>query len=337
MRGYSSLSQSARQGWQKHQVKKNWRSLFSIFITITLVFAIINGLFKSISFRGSIASSKWDSKSAYALAINTANPSVFIYQPDSRQMVILSIAHDTNYETGNIKTPVAEISKQINNDGLSFTKAMSHIFGAKIDNYIFLKNVNKMDESFSKKIFADFASITTPFELLTTGWQKDIKNTNITRIDAFKLWWQLKSLSVERLAIVDLSGHREEILTAAGQKVLGADGVFLNREISKYVQNFGVINDDSKIQVKNSSGRSDAGKLAYSFVSSLGGKVVDVENSDSLVDKTFILATNKSSYTARYLAKVFECDIKDTLEADVAGSKMITLVLGQDFTREYFK
>lgn len=337
MRGYSSVSQSTRRGWQKHQVRKNWHSLFSIFITITLVFVIINGLFKGISFRSKIASSKWESKSAYALAINTTNPSVFIFQPDVRQMTILSIAPDINYETGDIKAPVDEISKQINSDGLSFTRAMSHIFGAKIDNYIFLKNANKMDESFSEKIFADYASITTPFELLTTGWRRNIKNTNITRIDAFKLWWQLKGLSVERLVIIDLSGHKEEVLTATNQKVLGADGVFLNREISKYLQNFGIINDDSKIQIKNSSGRSEVNKLAYSFVSSLGGKVVDVENSGGLVDKTFILARNKNSYTVRYLAKVFNCDIKDTLEVDVAGDKMITLILGQDFARGYFK
>lgn len=336
MRGHSSVSQSTRQGWQKRQVKKNWQNLLSVFITITLVFAIINGLFKSVSWKSKIASSKWDSRSALVLAINATNPSVFIYQPDSRQMSIVSIAPDTNYETGDRKNPIEVISEQIDADGVAFTKAMSHIFGAKIDNYIMLKNVNKMDESYSKNFFADFASIVTPFELLTAGWGGDIKNTNITRIDAFKLWWQLKALSVERLAIVDLSGYREEILTADNQRVLGADVVFLNREISKYLQNFGIVNDDSKIRIKNSSGRADAGKLAYSFVSSLGGKVVEVENSDGSYDKTFILAKNKSSYTANYLAKVFNCDIKDTSDGNVGGSEII-LVLGQDFARGYFK
>lgn len=335
MRRYSSVSQSTRQGWQKHQVKKSWQSLFSVFITITLVFAIINGLFKSISWKSKIASSNWDSRSALVLAINTTNPSVFIYQPDSRQMSILSIAPDTNYETGDRKNPIEVISEQIDAD-VSFTKVMSHVFGAKIDNYIMLKNENMMDESYSKKFFADFASIVTPFELLTAGWGKDIKNTNITRIDAFKLWWQLKALSVESLAIADLSGYREEILTADNQRVLGVDVVFLNREISKYLQNFGIVNDDSKIRIKNSSGRADAGKLAYSFVSSLGGKVVEIENSDGFYDKTFILAKNKSSYTASYLAKVFNCDIKDTLEGDASDGQII-LVLGQDFAKEYFE
>lgn len=321
MAGYKQSSHRAKIGWQDYQVKKSWRNLVSVFITITLVFAVINGLLKSFSIKTKIADSKWNGKDPLVLAIKSANASVFVYQPETKQVIIFT------------NSPISSISKNVDSDALNFSAAISRTFGVKIDNYIYLKDKSNVDEILSRNLFEDFKSFATPFELATVGWGADIEKTNITRIDALRLWWQLKDISVNKLKLADL-GDKNQLSDSGEAKVLGADVLSINREIAKYVQNFSIIADDVKVQIKNSSGKLEAANLAYSFVASYGVKVVDVENSRDISASTTILSGG-NSYTASYLAKTFNCDIKDALEEQ--NSNQIILILGQDFAKEYFK
>ena len=80
-----------------------------------------------------------------------------------------------------------------------------------------------------------------------------------------------------------------------------------------------------------------AGKLASDFVTSVGGNVQRVEGFDERVVKTYVQTNSKNSYTAGYLAKIFNCDINDGLESPKAGKdKQITIVIGQDFSDRFW-
>ena len=193
--------------WKKHQVKRKWQSIISVFITVTLLFAIVNGLMKGFSLKNQFTISKWDGKSSLAIVISTKNPSLFIYKNDPKRVVVLTTDSDILYQTGKDKEVLKKVSSDILNSHDMLTNIISHTYGARIENYLMVDNKVEMDEEFSKKLFIHFASITTPLKLITYGWGDDIKSTNITRLDAIRLWWQLKSLSIENLSLVDLSGY----------------------------------------------------------------------------------------------------------------------------------
>ena len=321
--------------WKKHQVKRKWQSIVSVFITVTLLFAIVNGLAKGISFKNQLATSKWDGKSSMAVAINTKNPSVFIFQADPKAAIILTNGSDIFYQSGKEEEVLQKVTSNILDSPQDLTRLLSHTYGAKIDNYLMLNSENEMDEDFYKKLFINFTSITTPLKLLTYGWGDDIKSTNVSRLDAIRLWWQLKSISIENLSVSDLSAYTSEIINYENQKVLGADTVSINRVISNYLESITVVSENKKIRIQNGSKNLKAAKLAASFIESVGGNVVEVSNSDFEYTQTQIIAKDKRSYTLGYLAKIFNCDINGAQNLD--NSDEITVIVGADFADTYFE
>ena len=135
--------------------------------------------------------------------------------------------------------------------------------------------------------------------------------------------------------LVDLSQYREEMLVFDNQKVLGVDGVVLHQVIKKYLGNLEIEKENLKVLITNSTGVPGAGQLAADFVTSVGGSVVEVDTSSSNLSKTFIQTEDKNSYSAKYLAKMFDCGINGAPEGGEGAD--ITLVIGQDFTARYFK
>ncbi|KKR87011.1 MAG: hypothetical protein UU34_C0008G0035 [Candidatus Curtissbacteria bacterium GW2011_GWA1_41_11] len=323
------------QAWKKQQDRSKLRSLVAVFITVTLLFAIVNGIAKGFSLKNQISDSKWDSKSSFAVAVDSINPSVFIYQPDSKNVAVLVLSGETLYETGSIGRPLDKISSSLEKSGVELIDTLSQTYGTKIGNFIKLTNRSEMDEKVAEKMFVNFASITTPFKILTTGFSDNISATNITRIDAFKLWWQFKGASTESLKFADLSGYQEEIINSDSKQVLGADTASLNRAVSEYMENREVVEEGKNIQIKNSSGKLEALSLAAMFVKSVGGNVIEVSDSEQEQEKTQIVVESKDSYSARYLANIFDCDITEAKNLQESGEIMI--IIGLDFASRYFE
>ena len=255
--------------WKKHQIRDSWKSLISIFLTITLLFAVFNGLSKGFWLKDKIKSGKWDGRGPIALIIEGKSPAVFVYQKDSKRLVSLALDADASYETGREEKPFVKLSAR-NDAGDSLVSSVSKILGANITSYATLKNKIVVDELKSQNLFKKFASIWTPLLLLTVGVRDDIQETNITRYDAFKLWWQLKTLGTKDIAFKDLSGFSEEIIALDGQKVLGADSESLNKEVGKYLEDFQLVSENYDISIENQSGKTQAAKLATNFIKSVG-------------------------------------------------------------------
>lgn len=333
--GFSKKRKMREPAWKKHQVKRKWQSIASVFITVTLVFAIVNGLAKGISFKNQLATSKWDGKSSMAVAINTRNPSVFIFQTDPKSAVVLTNGSNIFYQSGKEREVLQKVTGDILNSPQDLTRMLSHTYGVKIDNYLMLNGENGMDDDIYKKLFINFASITTPLKLLTYGWGDNIKSTNVSRLDAIRLWWQLKSISFENLSVNDLSTYSAEIINYENQKVLGADTVSINRVISNYLENIAIVSENKKIRIQNGSENPKAAKLAASFIESVGGNVVEVSNNDFEYTQTQIIAKDKKSYTLGYLEKIFNCDINGAQNS--GASDEIIVIVGADFADTYFE
>ena len=326
---------ATRSSWKKHQVQKKWRDLLAAFIVIVLIFAVLSGFIKSLSFKKYLDKSGWDGKGSFVLALSTSQPSVFIYQKDPKRMIFLTVNDNFYLPSGQINKPIVKISSVVEEkDGIKLAKILTLSFGAKIENYVIYKDKQNINEKEAQKMFKNFASPLTPFLILARPKSFNVQETNITRLDALRLWWQVKGLSINQLNLVDLSSYGEEIVFGDSQKVLGVDEVSLNRVIAKYLETPEIMRKNFKVTIRNASGSSSAAKLATDFVTSVGFDVVRVESQGDRRESSVILSGDGGKDSV-YLSKLFNCDIVSQAGEENAG--LATVVVGADFARKYFE
>lgn len=311
-----ALRGNSAQGWKKNEQKRQWRSVLVVFIAVVLTFASVNGFLKTYAAGKAIAKSKWDGASSFALSLSDTRHSVFVFQKDPKRAAVLSSAVEN--------LPAL--------DGKEIQKRLTVAFGAPIESYVKFKDESLKDNEKIRSMYESFTSFATPIKLLTGGWGSVSLDTNVSRIDAFKLWWQLKSISVKSLTFADLSADADS-KNSSVKKVLAAETDTLNRQISKYLENINISKEGYRVDIINSSDNGSAVALAIHFINSVGGKVGSVTGDVSTVDRCR-LQTAKSSYTSNYLAKLFDCDINYAPEG--ANEEQITLTIGTDFAQKYF-
>ena len=339
----------------KRESGNKTKTVLAVLVIIVLVFTILAGLVKSFALPGSAfePNSAWDGKSSFAVALDTNPSSVFIYQREPKRIVFLGLDSNMYFVTGNPKTPVAKISDAISGSkDFDIARVMALSFGAPVTNYAVLSKRENLDNKVAQKMFKDFASLTTPFIVMTRGKPSFIKNTNITRYDAFRLWWQVKGLSVESVNVSDISALSEEIVVGGGRKVLGVDTTSLNRKIHDYLENINVIKEGYNISILNESGNPSAAGVAADFIQASGGNVVSEKEGD-IRESSQVVVRKKGDYTPSYLAKIFGCDIRELVsmeKRELVSSELeitqaqnngsnneLTVVLGRDFANKYFK
>jgi hypothetical protein len=335
MKRYPALRQNSGQAWKRRENQRKWRDILAIFIAGVLIFAIINGFFKTFSLKKFVSQSEWDSKSSFVSFLDTINPSIFVFQTDPKRMVFLELDGERYLQTGKQNQPLAKLSTLISEkSGVELSKMLSLSFGADIEKYVFFSKEQSLNSQSLRTMFKNFASPLTPLLILTGRRNNDIKDTNLTRIDMIKLWWQLKDLSTDKLELVDLSPLSEEVVTSENQKVLGVDETSLHFQISKYLENPKIASTDFKVVIQNASGMQTASSLASDFMTSVGFDISKTEVGENIADKTKILAKKENSYPAGYLARIFNCDI---VGSQNAGEDTAIVILGRDFADKYFQ
>jgi len=335
MTRYPALRQSLGQVWKKREDKRKWKDILAIFIAVVLIFAIFNGFAKSFSIKKYLSKSNWDSKFSFVTILATKPPSVFVFQTDPQKIVSLKLDSERYLVTGNQNQPLVKFSTLLaEKSGEELSKVLSLAFSADIKNYAFFTEEQVLNKENLQTMFKKFASPVTPFLILTGRIDKNIAKTNITRIDMIKLWWQLKSLGINKLEMVDLSDLKEEVVTADNQKVLGIDQTSLHFQISKYLENPDIANKDFKVIIQNASGTGDTTSLASDFATSVGFDISKVEISENISDKTNIVTKKADLYPVRYLARVFNCDI---VGSQNVPENTAIIVLGRDFAANYFQ
>lgn len=308
------ISKKSNKGFARSSTGK-WQGVLAFFVVVFLVFALLSGFIRSALVKKKVADSSWDNVSSFVLGLKDNQNSLFIFQKDPKRAVF-------------IKTGL--LGENINAE--AFSKRASIVFGTDVKNYF---NLGNLSDSEIRKKFEDFTKLVTPIKILTTGWASGSKDTNIVRIDALKLWWQLKAIRSKDLQFINLSSFNTIEKGKASDKVLGVTSDLLNHEISTYLENTKLIQEDMDISIVNASDDDRTLPLAENFISSVGGRVVSVAGDTANRSKCSIVTNVKSSYTVKYLARVFVCDINDASQTDDKPSA--TIYLGQDFPSRYFE
>lgn len=334
MTRYFVLRRKPVQSWKREAVNRKWRDLFAIFICVVLLFAAINGVLKSFSIKKLITRATWDPKSPFVAAVLASPPGLLVYTTEPKRVLLFKFNSNVSVISGKDREPLVSVSDVIaKRDGAELARIMSLTTQMKVDNFITIgEELNKQNFENS---FRGFASLVTPAKIFIFGNDKTVGNTNITRLDVIRLWWQVKSLGLEELNLVDLSVYSQDVLIEGSSKVLGVDEASLHFEISKYVKNRVISGENFGVNIVNGSGSQKAFDLAINFLSGAGYGVGRVENSESESEETVIWANDPNSYGAKYLARVFDCDKISALKE---GKKdELKVIIGRDFKRRYFE
>jgi len=328
-----------RQASYKRNEPRGRGTLLAVLICFVLVLFIFSDFLRTFKFPASGGNSKkysWDGKSSFAVALQTDPVGVFVFQKEPSQLVFLTLDKNLYFERGDLKS-IKQLGRALDGDGQELADSVSLSFGAPIQNYVRFSKKLELNEQSAKQLFKSFASLVTPFKILLGLRPGFIKDTNITRSNAFRLWWQVKSLSINQVKMADVSTLSEEIL-AGNAKLLGVDTLSLNREISNFLDNLNIEKEGYKIKIVNESGSQYAGVVASRFIVSVGGKVISVEEGAQSRQMCQIVVGKPDDYTPSYLANIFGCDISNVATKG-AGSQehTLTLNLGQNFADRYFR
>ena len=306
----------------------------AVFILIILVFAIANGIVKSFSLKNFFDKSAWDGKSPFVSTLETSPPSIFVFQKDPKRLAVFKLDKNAHLVTAQKEglQKTGDIFEKEN--GEKVARVLSLNFGVDIENFVSFDEKVAAEKQSLENLFRNFESFVTPFKIIGGDYGSGIENTNITRIDLLKLWWQLKGVSAEKLELVELSPYKEEIITADNKKVLGVDEQSIRLKMGQYLENRYLNQEQVSVGIINGSKVPGALQLAADFASSAGFSVIEAEESSQISEKTQIVAKDKNSYNASYLASIFDCDIVSEQNGQGAD---ITVVIGRDFASNYFE
>ncbi len=279
----------------------------------TLAILLVGVVLSIVAIRGILSTKKaeeviaarWDGVSSFVFAIDGSRDYLAILQKDPKRAVLFVL--------GDVVPEGASPAELM--------KTVSAESGVVVSNYLVGDGGEDAMENFEQ-----FKSYVTPVKIVLGGW--DRTHNNISRYDALRLWWQTKNVRVEEVTQVEID--RSAGLDS-GNPTLGANTQDINRLVTPYVENLAILNDDLEINVVNSSGDVRVPVLVDTFVTSVGGRIATVAGSTNLVDRC--LVQGRESYTRDYLAKTFDCDIKDEVLGE--SSNIITLVVGRDFAKTY--
>ncbi len=325
-----------KPAWKNVETKRNGSgTVAGIFVVFVLFGFLAFGFIKNLHIGANKVSRA--GANTYLAILGTKPTSLFAFQKETAKAAIFTLDDEKKVISGVGAGDLVKIDELKNRgDGLSFLNSMTLAFRAKISNYILFKDAQAMRVEDIKKELDKFTSYRTLIAILFRGEDRDnIKSTNITRFDEIKLWWQLKSVRTENIKITDLGGKESEKSTSDGQKVLGVDEASLNRSLQDFSQSDEVTGEYIKVTVNNPSKNQILSQLAVGFVDNIGADLREVREDGVIVEKTIIYTDRESSKTARYLATIFNCDIKRLPETE--NQDTVLVVLGSDFGNIYLK
>lgn len=317
---------------QRTRAQGKWRDLFSVVFVAVLIIVIISGFINGIKVKGIFSSAIWDGFSPLAIVLNSNPVAVVIYQQEPKRISILKIPGDISFATGDVSKPVMSVSEALSTNSEGGRKFLTKYLGAKIPGYVLLKAPINLKEKSEKDIFADFAFLATPISIIFNGLGDEVKSTNLSRIDLLKLWWEIKGINADRVNSVDLGSYTVEVIGPKDDKFRGIDRELMRSSVSKYFEDYRLTGKSLEVEITNASGEDGFGMLASEISDMAGFDVVRVSSTSGLFQKTQITAS-KESQEAKYLAKIFDCDIFWRQNGD-DDSKTL-LVIGQDFAKSY--
>lgn len=317
---------------KRRKAAGKWQGLLAVFVTLILLAIIVLGILRGIKLKGGFTKSVWDGSAPIAIVLNTKPTSVMVVQKVPKRVTFLVVPSDISYATGNAVGPVKSVADAIAEDGEFGRRFLTKYLGAKIGGYMHFSHEKKMNRDEAQRIFKDFAFLATPFSIVLNGLGGVFDETNLSRLDMLRLWWQVKGVNVGDLQYVDLSEYAIDIIGEGDKNFKGLDREVLRKRLTAYFEDYRVVGKHIEIEILNASDESGIGRLASDIAEISGFDIASVTSGESISDKTEIIGSGDKTNVG-YLAKLFSCDI--FWQQSEGEESKITLHLGRDFAKAF--
>ncbi|MFC1727249.1 LytR C-terminal domain-containing protein, partial [Patescibacteria group bacterium] len=157
--------------------------------------------------------------------------------------------------------------------------------------------------------------------------------SNLSRWDFIRLWWELRKIGSHRINFIDLGLNRaiKQALLPDETLILEIEPDAIDRLIIKYFSQPNIKQESLALGIYNATGRSGLANRVTRLVGNLGGRVVEVGDWEEELQECQIIASDQwqESVVLIKLGRVYGCSFSLTTNQPKANDAAI--VIGQDY------
>ena len=291
---------------------------------------------------GSFSRSIWDGKSRLNLVLANEKVSIFSLDPLERTAVFLSIPPQTfidvihGYDLYRVETIYKLGQLENHKGGELLAESLQENLGIPIDAYASISNFKFQISNFKAYILECFKF------LLGNG------QTNLTKWDLLRLWWETRRVRQDKIAVVDLQEEAvlKEIVFADGSKGFEIEKEKMEKIAQKIFKDQKLRQEDLPIAILNSTSHSGLAERGARIIKNIGGRVVQIGNTENSKlpalpagrqnsnSKCEVRSkkTHQKSYTVKKLVKIFNCRWGGEDLADYRAE--VVLILAEDYWKK---
>lgn len=322
--------------WQKEQKQRQQKKRLFWLRKILVVFGaiVLAGLVYQIW--GSWRHRLWGGRDRFTVALNGEAILIASFSPQEKTLNLLLFPPSTYVETihgyGYYKAESVWPLGQMDGRGGEFVAgSLQEYLGVPVPGWLFVspqeiewqKIINHENEKEAKRFF--LAKLAALF--------RQPKETNLTRWDLLRLWWQVRPVRLDKVSLVNLEKTTvaEKVVLPDGSEAVAAEPACLDRLALSLFSEPKVRSEAASVAVFNASSYPGLAGRAARLVTNLGGRVVEVGDWENQVTDCQVRATkaNLRQFTAQKLATVFGCQTEVIGEKE--GQARVTLVVGEDY------
>ncbi len=280
---------------------------------------------------GSFSKSIWDGKSRLNLVLANEKVSIFSLNPSQRTAVFLSIPPQTfvdvihGYDLYRVETIYKLGELENHRGGELLADSLQENLGIPIDGYASISNIKYQISKNIKTSILDCLKF-----LLRNG------QTNLTKWDLLRLWWETRKVRQDKIAVVELQEKNvlKEVVLADGSKGFEIEKEKMDKIVQKIFKDQKFRQEDLPIAVLNSTSYSGLAERGARIIKNIGGRVVQIGNMENGKSKCEVKSkkARQKSYTVKKLLKIFNCRWGGEDLADYRAE--VVLILAEDYWKK---
>ncbi len=262
----------------------------------------------------SINRSLWDGQNQLNLAFNSQPVFLASFNPQGKSLNVLLIPQGTFIETLHGYGPcrvesiyrLGELNKK---GGELFQGSLQEYLGIPVDGYAVISNFQLPISNSAKERKNSLSKLL--LELLKKG------ETNLTKWDLVRLWWDFRNLHQEKINLVDLgqTSASQEVELPDGTKATKIDNERLVVVTSQLFADEKIKEEDLTVAVLNATDHPGLANKIALLIKNMGAQVVNIGEAEKLksqISKAKCQVRSqkkeKNSYTVQKLKKTLNCE-----------------------------
>ena len=301
------------RGWRRKQIQRKKRKKLRIIGLVLIVILIIFLGWFGFKIYRSITRSIWDGQNQFNLAISSHPVFVASFNPAEKSLNVMLIPQGTFIETIHGYGPcrvesIYRLGELSNKGGELFQGSLQEYLGIPVDAYASEHRTDNIEQRTKE---------TKEFIVKMIGnLLRDRGETNLTKWDLIRLWWEFKNLRQDKITLVDLgqTSVSQQVDLPDGTKANKIDTERLESIMSQFFIDKKIKEEDLTVSVLNGTNHLGLANKVATLIKNIGGQVVgvgEIENFKSQISnlKCQIRSQkkDKNTYTVQKLMKIFGC------------------------------